>query len=193
MNIVIANPKTAKAYSHKTEKPVFLGKKVGETVDLSVIGLDGYQGKITGGSDKGGFPMKPTMGGTARKKIFIAKGVGFRPKRDGVRVRKAVRGNIVAEDIHQLNVVITQEGSKPLEQIFQKEAPKEEGKEAAKEEAKEAPKEEKPAKEEKAEKKEEAKEEKKEEKKEAVKEEKKEEAKEAPKEEKKEEKAEEKK
>ena len=190
MNIVIANPKTAKAYSHKTEKPVFLGKKVGETVDLSVIGLDGYQGKITGGSDKGGFPMKPTMGGTARKKIFIAQGVGFKPKRDGVRVRKAVRGNIVAEDIHQLNIVVTQEGSKPLEQIFQKEAPKEEGKEEAKEAEEEKKEEKAEKKEEKAEAKEEKKEAVKEEK--PAKEEKKEAAKEAP-QEKKEEKAKEKK
>lgn len=139
MNIVISNSKTAKAYSHKTEKPVFLGKKIGEEVDLTEIGLEGYKGLIKGGSDKNGFPMKPTLPGTGRKKIFIASGVGFRPKRKGIRVRKTVRGNIVAEDIHQLNIAITEEGAKPLEEIFKKEAKAEKAEEKV-----EKPKEEKP-------------------------------------------------
>jgi len=63
MNIVISDPKTGKAYSKKTEEPVFLNKKINESVDLGTIGLVGFKGKITGGSDKQGFPMRATIEG----------------------------------------------------------------------------------------------------------------------------------
>jgi small subunit ribosomal protein S6e len=36
----------------------------------------------------------------------------------GQRVRKTVRGNTVAEDIEQLNLVIVKEGEKPIEEIL---------------------------------------------------------------------------
>lgn len=130
MNIVVSDPKTSKAYSKKTDEPVFLNKKIGDEVQLSIIGLEGYTGKITGGSDKNGFPMKPTMQGSIRKKIFISEGVGFNPKRKGIRVRKTVRGNTIAGDIHQVNIAVTKEGPTPLEKIFAK---PEEGKEESKE------------------------------------------------------------
>jgi len=127
---VISDTKTGKAYSKKVEEPVFLNKKIGDKVNLSVIGLDGFEGEIRGGSDKNGFPMKPSMQGTTRRKIFISKGVGFKPKRKGVRVRKTVRRNTVAEDIHQVNIAVTKFGSKSLEELLGK---KEEKKEDEKE------------------------------------------------------------
>ncbi|MDO8627133.1 MAG: S6e family ribosomal protein, partial [Candidatus Diapherotrites archaeon] len=71
MNIVVSNPKTGKAYQKKTESPVYLNKKIGAEVDLSVIGLDGYKGVIKGGSDKDGFPMKSSLDGGLRKRILI--------------------------------------------------------------------------------------------------------------------------
>jgi small subunit ribosomal protein S6e len=135
MNIVISDPKTAKAYSYKSDKPVFSGKKLGAEVDLSVIGLEGYTGKITGGSDKNGFPLNPSLPGTTRKKIFIGKGVGFKAKRKGIRVRKTVRGRMVGEDVHQLNIKVVKAGGKPLAEIFKKEE-KAEGKEEGQAEAK---------------------------------------------------------
>ena len=185
MNIVISDPKTSKAYSYKSDKPVYAGKKLGDQVDLSLIGLSGYTGQITGGSDKNGFPMNPSLPGTTRKKIFVGQGVGFKAKRKGIRVRKTVRGRMVGEDIHQLNIKVVKEGGKPLAEIFKKEEKAEEkAGEKAEEKKEEKPKEEKK---EEVKKEEKPKEEKKEEK---PKEEKKEEK---PKEEKKEEKAEEKK
>jgi small subunit ribosomal protein S6e len=124
---------------------------------LSVIGLAGYTGKITGGSDKNGFPMNPSLPGATRKKIFFGKGVGLKSKRKGLRVRKTVRGKLIAEDIHQVNVSVVKAGSKALADIFKKEekaeAKPEEGKAEAPAEKKEAkpaekkeekPKEEKP-------------------------------------------------
>ena len=141
MNIVVSDPKTGKAYSSKTEKPVFVNKKVFDEVDLSVVGLQGYKGIITGGSDKDGFPMKPSLQGTVRKKIFLAPGVGFHSKVKGIRVRKTVRGSMIGEDIHQINVKVTQQGEKTLEEVLgkPKEAKAEGKEEAKKEEAKAEP------------------------------------------------------
>lgn len=133
MNLVISDPKTKKAYSINTEKPVFIGKKIGDEVDLSILGLPGYKGLITGGSDKDGFPMKPTLPGTARKRLFMAGGVGYRCKEKGIRKRKRVRGNTIAEDIHQVNIKVTQYGNKPLKELLKKEEASEKG-ESSKEE-----------------------------------------------------------
>jgi small subunit ribosomal protein S6e len=126
MNIVVSDPKTRKAYSINVDKPVFLGKKIGDTVALGVIGLDGYKAVITGGSDKDGFPMKPSLPGTARKKVLLGSGVGYRPEERGIRKRKRVRGNVIAEDIHQVNLKIVEYGKEPLDKLLKKEEQKEE-------------------------------------------------------------------
>lgn len=134
MNIVISEPKTRKAYAVNTEKTVFLGKKIGDEVELSELNLKGYKGIITGGSDKDGFPMRKDFQGTNRRKLFLAKGPGYKPKETGVRKRKRVRGNSIAEDIHQINLKITEQGEKPLEELLgKKEVKKEENENEKKE------------------------------------------------------------
>jgi len=120
MNIVISNPKTGKAYSKKTEDIAFAGKKVGEEVELGAIGLSGFSGKIVGGSDTDGFPMKRSLEGTGRRKILIGKGAGCRNKIKGQRKRKTVRGNTVSKDTAQLNIAITKHGSGKLEELLGK-------------------------------------------------------------------------
>ncbi|MDO8428439.1 MAG: 30S ribosomal protein S6e [Candidatus Diapherotrites archaeon] len=123
MNLVISDPKTGNSYKKDTEQPVFLNKKVGETVDLSTVGLQGYKALITGGSDKDGFPLKPTLPGSARKKVLISRGVGLRQTIKGSRRRIRVRGNLIADDVRQVNLKITEYGTPTLETIFPK-APK---------------------------------------------------------------------
>ena len=120
MNVSISDPKTRKAYSKKIEETPasFLNQKMGAKVRLDEIGLPGFEGKITGGSDKEGFPMHPAVSGANRKKIFSFKGTGFRQKGHGVRKRKSVRGNTVSKDTAQINLVVTKNGSKPLDEIF---------------------------------------------------------------------------
>ena len=146
----------------KTQERQFYGKRIGEIVSLSDVGLAGYEGLITGGSDKQGFPMLKSVQGTARKRILMTKGTGLRKaKVKGVRIKKSVRGGKVSEEIQQLNIKITKEGSKKIDTLFgaaekseekKEEAPKEEKKEEKKEgpkkeekteEVKEEPKEEK--------------------------------------------------
>jgi len=139
MNIVVSDPKTRKAYSLNIERPVFLGKKIGDTVELDIIGLKGYKAIITGGSDKDGFPMKASIQGTIRRKVLLGKGVGYRAKAPGIMKRKRIRGNTIAEDIHQVNLKITEYGAEELDKIFKKDEKSSEGKapEGGKEKVKE--------------------------------------------------------
>ena len=41
--IVISNPKTKKAYQIEKDVPSFIGMKMGQKFDGSLIGLDGFQ------------------------------------------------------------------------------------------------------------------------------------------------------
>jgi len=94
------------------------GLVIGDEFDGSIVGLDGYTLKITGGSDKNGFTMKKDVPGTRRIKSLLTGGIGYHPKADGVKRRKTVRGNTIADDIVQINSVVVNEGSKPIAEIL---------------------------------------------------------------------------
>jgi len=149
--IVISEPKSRKAWQIEKDAPSLIGKKVGDSFDGSLIGLTGFTLQITGGSDKDGFPMRPDLEGSIRKKALLTKGIGFRGfkkikkkkyKRKGMRKRKYIRGNTVSENIVQVNCKVLEGegdiqtilGIKPKEEEKKEEAPKPE----------EKPKEEKP-------------------------------------------------
>ena len=123
MNIVISDPKTGKAFSKKIESASnFSGRRIGQEIQLDSVGLNGYSAKITGGSDKDGFPMRKDLVGTSRKRIFV---VVDRKKGEKTRITK--RGNTVADDIKELNVVVTKYGTPSLEEMLgKKDAAKEE-------------------------------------------------------------------
>jgi len=144
--IVISDPKTRKAWQVEKDVPSLTGKKIGEKFDGSLIGLSGFTLQITGGSDKDGFPMRPDLGGFARKKALLTKGIGFRGtkkirkvkyKVKGMRKRKYIRGNTVSTDIIQVNCkVVEGEGDIPMILGIQPKEKKEEAKEEPKEEPK---------------------------------------------------------
>ena len=115
MKAVINDPKTGKSFQIEIEGEKLFGKKIGDEIDGVVLGYEGYKFKITGGSDKDGFPMRKDVHGTGRKKIYLSSGPGFRPKRKGEKRRKTVRGNTIAEDIAQINLMVTKHGKVPLE------------------------------------------------------------------------------
>ncbi|MCS7124244.1 MAG: 30S ribosomal protein S6e [Candidatus Bathyarchaeota archaeon] len=85
-----------------------IGKKIGDTIDGAIFGLSGYKVQITGGSDKDGFPMRPNVHGGVRRKVVLSGGVGFNPEQKGQRRRKMVRGNVITDEIVQLNVKIVE-------------------------------------------------------------------------------------
>ena len=151
---VVSNPKTRKSYSLELEQDKgagLLGKRIGEKFNGDLMGLSGFELQITGGTDKDGFPMHPSVHGQVRKKIVIANPPAFHPKLKGQRRRKTVRGNTISKEITQINCKILKEGKKPIENILGKK-PEEKPEEAPKEEVKPEKKEEKPKEEKKPEK-----------------------------------------
>ncbi|MGA9844293.1 MAG: S6e family ribosomal protein [Nitrososphaeraceae archaeon] len=84
----------------------FLGSKIGDSIDSSTVGITGGKIKITGGSDRSGTPMRPDIHGGVKKYVLLSKGVGMRDIKDGNRIRKLVRGNLITEEIYQLNCML---------------------------------------------------------------------------------------
>jgi small subunit ribosomal protein S6e len=108
--IVVSDPKTGKSEvmeAKDSTAQLFVGRKVGEVVDLSVVGQN-YKVKITGGSDKAGFPMRRDVLGSGKRYVLMTEGTGFRHSVEGEKRRKLVRGGTVTEEIYQLNVVKTE-------------------------------------------------------------------------------------
>ena len=85
-----------------------IGKRIGERVDGSIVGLSGLELLITGGSDKDGFPMRKSVHGGVRVAIMLSGGTGFNPKQDGQRIRKQVRGTVITEEIVQVNLKVSE-------------------------------------------------------------------------------------
>ena len=100
-----------------------IGRRIGEIIDGTIVNLPGYKTQIRGGSDKDGFPMRPSVHGGVRRSVILSGGVGFNPQDQGMRRRKSVRGNVITDEIVQINVKITErpKGAKEAK----KEKPKE--------------------------------------------------------------------
>ncbi|MEM2907082.1 MAG: 30S ribosomal protein S6e [Candidatus Odinarchaeota archaeon] len=116
--LVISDKETGKTVQipvKDAKANALIGRKVNEVISGDLIGLAGYELKITGGSDRDGFPIRADVQGTARKAVFISSGSGIRDKE--VRRRKYVRGNTISPDIVQINMVITKKGKRSLEEL----------------------------------------------------------------------------
>jgi len=144
-----------KAYSkelNEQESQAFINQKIKDKVSGNTFGFKNYEFEIMGGSDKDGFPMRFDLPGTGRRRLLLSRGPCVKIKRRGMRKRKTCRGNVIAEDIKQINIKVLKEGDKKLVDMFpkkeeeKKEAPKVEKKEEKPKEApkKEVKKEEKP-------------------------------------------------
>lgn len=107
--LVVSNPKTGKSKTFEvegTQAVPLLGRRIGEIVDGSTMGLGKVKLLVTGGSDKDGIPMRPEVRGAVKKYVLISDGPGFKPEKEGVRIRKLIRGNTVTEDTLQLNLKV---------------------------------------------------------------------------------------
>lgn len=117
---VISEPETRKSYQLEVDQNKAIGvvgKKIGEEFNGDLIGLSGYTLQITGGTDKDGFPMHPSVRGPGRKKVLLSGVPGFHPILKGQRKRKMVRGDTLSQDIVQINVKVVKKGEKPLEEL----------------------------------------------------------------------------
>ena len=112
-----------KAYSQELTEEAsasLYGKKLGDSINGSVIGFAGYEFQISGGSDNAGFPMRKDIQGTKRVSALVTKGPGFKPGKLVYKRRKTLKGNIITDDIVQVNLKVMKEGPKPLESYFPK-------------------------------------------------------------------------
>jgi len=123
MKIVISDAKTGKSYGlelPKDKESSFIGKKIGDKVEGGAVGAEGYELAITGGSDLSGFPMRGDVTGPRRAKVVLTSGTGYRRSEHGRREARIVRGNIISDQIVQINAKVVSSGSKPLEELFPK-------------------------------------------------------------------------
>ncbi|MFH0890314.1 MAG: 30S ribosomal protein S6e [Candidatus Aenigmatarchaeota archaeon] len=120
MKIVISEPSTRKAYQIEIDaakSAALIGKKISEEFNGDLVGLNGYTLKITGGSDNGGFPMRPELPGSSRRASLLKGAPGFHPKWKGQQKRKLVCSNTISQSISQVNVKVIKAGEKKLEEI----------------------------------------------------------------------------
>ncbi len=123
--LAISDPETGKAVQYELDDAktnALVGKHVGEVIEGDLIGLPGYKLKITGGSDASGFPIRPDVHGSGKKRILIKGPPGFRPKTKGTAQRKTVRGRELSLSIAQVNMRVEEKGSTPLEELIVKPA-----------------------------------------------------------------------
>jgi len=118
----VVSTKSGKAFSATSDQDLFVGKKLGETVGLDGIGLTGFEARITGGSDKQGFPMSASLQGVSRRKVLTSDGLGFNASVKGEKKRVSIRGNTISNEIAQVNLVVTKEGTVAIDQVLAKKA-----------------------------------------------------------------------
>jgi len=106
---------------------IFYDKRIGQEVDADALGDEwkGYLLRVTGGNDKQGFPMLQGVLSTNRVRLLLAKGSKcFRPRREGQRKRKSVRGCIVDANLSALNLIIVKKGDQEIPGLTETAAPR---------------------------------------------------------------------
>jgi len=92
---------------------VFFDKKMAQEVPGDSLGDEwkGYVFRIGGGNDKQGFPMMQGVLTNGRVRLLLgANHKCYRPRRDGQRHRRSVRGCIVDANLSVLHLIIVKKG-----------------------------------------------------------------------------------
>lgn len=118
--INVSNKGFTKKYELDGEE--LFGVKIGEKIDGKLVSeeLEGYEIELKGTSDKAGFPGIPNQQGPGLRKLLLKRGLGMRDNRNGIRLRKTVRGNEVSSDTIQLNFIVVKEGKTKASDLFKK-------------------------------------------------------------------------
>ncbi len=117
MKLLYSDKKTGMTASVELDEEraaMLLNRKIGSEIDGSAFGLTGYTLKITGGSDSSGFPLEKSIAMQGKTRTMRVQ----HRKRGAAIRRMMVRGNVITSDVKQVSAVITQYGSKPLEEVF---------------------------------------------------------------------------
>ncbi len=107
--LVVSNPsdgtsKTVTVPDNQTQS--LIGLKIGDTISGEAFGYAGKELVITGGSDKSGIPLIAGIQGGGKRRVLLSNPPGYHAKKEGERKRKLVRGNMITEDIVQINAAI---------------------------------------------------------------------------------------
>jgi len=105
----------------------FYDKRMSAEVDGSPLGdeFKEYVFRISGGNDKDGFPMKQGVLTSARVRLLMSKGHScYRPRREGERKRKSVRGCVVSSELSVLNLVVVKKGPNEIPGLTDNEKPR---------------------------------------------------------------------
>ena len=116
--VIISDPTDGKSKVvevEETRAAPFIGKKLGEIIDGIIVDMPATKLQILGGSDTDGVAMRGDVHGGTRRQVVLSGGAGFRPKREGERRRKTVRGNTITDEIAQINLKIIGQPAKPAE------------------------------------------------------------------------------
>ena len=122
--VIVSDPETGTSKTVELQEArasPLIGRRIGEVMDGAAVDLPAHKIQIMGGSDKDGFPMRPSVHGGVRRSIVLSGGVGFNPTNEGMRRRKTIRGNVITDEIVQINAKIVEkpkqakEAKKPKE------------------------------------------------------------------------------
>ena len=103
--LIVSDPKTGKSEASEVKDASaqqLVGRKIGEVIDGTTVGLTGKI-MITGGSDKAGFPMRSDTLGGGKNYVLLTRGVGYKTGERGIMKRKLVRGVTITEETYQVN------------------------------------------------------------------------------------------
>lgn len=106
---------------------VFMDRRMGQEVPGDSVGPEfkGYVFRITGGNDKQGFPMKQGIMHPTRVRLLLSAGHScYRPRREGERRRKSVRGCIVGMDLSVLALSVIKQGDEEIPGLTDRVLPK---------------------------------------------------------------------
>lgn len=109
--VIVSDPETGTSKTVELQEArasPLIGKRIGEVMDGAAVDLPAHKIQIMGGSDKDGFPMRPSVHGGVRRSIVLSGGVGFNPTNEGMRRRKTIRGNVITDEIVQINAKIVE-------------------------------------------------------------------------------------
>ncbi len=120
--VAVSDPEDGMTYQVDTsdqDANRFIGREIGEEVDGSAVGLDGYTLELTGGSDDAGRPMRADVAGSSLTELLLEGGTGYNPDREGERKRVTVRGREISDDTRQINARVAARGDTPVADLLE--------------------------------------------------------------------------
>ncbi|KAH0792059.1 40S ribosomal protein S6 [Histomonas meleagridis] len=131
MRLTLAYPDHGTQICIDVEDPVALNSlydhRLGQDIDGSILGQQfaGYLFRLGGGFDKQGFPMKQGVLTPRRVRLLLRAGTScYRPRKDGERKRKTVRGCVISSEISALHLIVLKKGDAEIEGLTDKVVPR---------------------------------------------------------------------